>query len=70
MPPGRPSSPPPPRQRPQVYPGFPGNATVLEQCLAEQRYVRGAQLRSLLYSQVGRGRFGGGMEPAPTPVLG
>jgi hypothetical protein len=39
----------------KVYPGFPGNATVLEQCLAEQRYVRGAQLRSLLYSQVGAG---------------
>ncbi|GBF93844.1 plasma-membrane proton-efflux P-type ATPase [Raphidocelis subcapitata] len=36
----------------KLYPGFPGAASALEQCLAEQRYVRGAQLRSLLYSQV------------------
>ncbi|KAI8467454.1 MAG: putative plasma membrane-type proton ATPase [Monoraphidium minutum] len=38
-----------------VYPDIPeqgAEATLLEQCLAEQRYVRGAQLRSLIYSQV------------------
>jgi hypothetical protein len=37
----------------QLYPGLASPVTVIEQCAAEQRYVRGAQLRSLLYNQVG-----------------
>ncbi|KIZ00694.1 hypothetical protein MNEG_7267 [Monoraphidium neglectum] len=35
-----------------LYPGLASPVTVIEQCAAEQRYVRGAQLRSLLYNQV------------------
>lgn len=33
--------------------GAPISVTVMDQCVDEQRYVRGAQLRALLYNQVG-----------------
>lgn len=50
---------------PQVYPGMDPAITLMDQCVAEQRFVRGAQLRALIYAQVGflgepgtRGRHG------------
>jgi hypothetical protein len=30
-----------------------GSTSLMDQCLAEQRYVRGSQLRTLIYNQVG-----------------
>lgn len=34
------------------YTQLSGGTTLMDQCLAEQRYVRGSQLRTLIYSQV------------------
>lgn len=42
---------------PDLTDNFPGNGvipTVLEQCQAEQRYVRESMTRTLLYAQVSR----------------
>ncbi len=39
----------------QIYPGEPfdpPNTSILDQCIAEQKYVRGAQLRTLIYAHV------------------
>lgn len=34
------------------YSSLPRGASLMDQCLVEQRYVRGAQLRTLIYNQV------------------
>ena len=36
-----------------------GAPTILQQCMAEQKYVRGAMMRSLLYNQVRAWLVGG-----------
>lgn len=36
-----------------TYSQVPGGVSLMDQCLAEQRYVRGSQLRTLIYNQVG-----------------
>jgi hypothetical protein len=35
-----------------------GSTSLMDQCLAEQRYVRGSQLRTLIYNQVGLRSWG------------
>ncbi len=48
-----------PQYNPQIIDNKPGNRpvpTVLNQCVAEQRYVRQSMTRTLLYAQVSGGR--------------
>lgn len=49
-----------------AYSALPASSSLMDQCLVEQRYVRGAQLRTLIYNQVSP--FNGGSSVSDTPI--